>query len=378
MNILTNTNLHSGGGISKRANEMIRYFEKKKLPLTVIGVSKENYKIERKGSVKIYHVPINSDKKIEHTIDIYKGLKNIDNLEKRFNPTIETIEKIISDEKIDLVLSEGTFYAPWMIHRATKKLNIPMIVVYAGILTKEESDVPEPLNNLFRQIELDFNRLDNFYIFPSRLTKREVEKIFGRKIEKSIVIPNGISKEFFKESYTSKNKNSIGFVGRNHPIKNLEFLISLAKVLDKKGDKYDISAVSKIKDGKKIKKELEDRNIRIIPTMSTDKLNDFFREMGIIICPSFFETYGNVPAESIATGTPALISENMGVSEIFQEIGLTNLILEDFSSTEKVIDKVKENVGLSIKKSIIEQIRETLTWDSTMGKYVKTCEEALS
>ena len=374
MKILTNTNLHSGGGIARRANEMISYCRKRDIPLVVIGITKKDYKVKEVGSVKIYHIPL--DGGLNHSMDVYKGVRNIGELEKKLKSTIDSIQKIIENEKVDVVLSEGTFYAPWMMHKASKNLDKPTIVTFAGILTKEESDAPVPLNTLFRQIESDFNRLDNLYVFPSHLTKKEVEKIFGRNIERSIVIPNGVTPEFFEESYSSKKTNSIGFVGRNHPIKNIEFLISLAEALDRNNLNYNISIVSKIKKGKKIRKKLEARAIEIIPTMSTANLREFFAEMGIIVSPSLFETYGNVPLEAVATGTPALVSKKMGVSEVFQKLGLKNLVLEDFNSAKKVLDKVKEVMGLTIKKDTIEQIRENLRWDKVMRRYIKVCEVA--
>ncbi|UZE93606.1 MAG: glycosyltransferase family 4 protein [Candidatus Pacearchaeota archaeon] len=375
MRILTNTNLHSGGGIARRANEMIRYCEEKGIPLVVIGITKEKPKIEERGSVKIYHLTVG--KGVNCSMDIYRGLRDINDLERRLKPTIKEIQEIMKDERIDVVLSEGTFYAPWMIYKASKNLNKPTIVNYAGILTKEEAGTPAPLLHLFKQIELDFDRPNNFYVFPSKLTKREIEKIFRRKIKNSIVIPNGVAPEFFKEECITKKKNSIGFVGRAHPIKNIEFLISLARALDKKSSNYHILAVSEIKKDKEIRKKLEDRDIEIVPEMSTYKLRQFFMKMTVIVCPSHFETYGNVSLEAIATGTPALVSENMGVSEIFRDLGLTNLVLEDFSSAEKVLNKIIETTSLKIKEGTREQIKSYLHWDKIMNKYIKICEASL-
>ncbi len=93
MKILTNTNLHSGGGIARRANEMIRYCQKRDIPLVVIGITKKDYKVKEVGSVKIYHLPL--DEGINHSKDVYNGRRNIKELEKKLKSTINSIQKII-------------------------------------------------------------------------------------------------------------------------------------------------------------------------------------------------------------------------------------------------------------------------------------------
>jgi glycosyltransferase involved in cell wall biosynthesis len=375
MKILTNTNLNSAGGIAKRADEMARYSKEHDIPLVVISIAKDKPKIIRDGPVTTYHIRTGND--INRTREIYRGTNNLETFSKKLERVIKETENIIEIEKPDVVLSEGTFYAPWTLHTASKKLKLPTIVSYAGILTKEEANAPEPYRTLFKEIEHDFNREDDFYIFPSSLTKMEVEKIFERKINKSVVIPNGVSKEFFDESKRNgRNSKEIGFVGRAHPIKNIEFLVQLAKKIRESGKDYSISAVSHIRKDKPLRKELEENEIRLIPpNMNPSQLQNYFQTIGSVVCPSLFETYGNVPIEAVASGTPALISKNMGVVETFIDLNLENLILNNFASVEEVLQKISEISNNPIKRETREKIKKVLQWETIIQRYIGACEK---
>lgn len=82
--------------------------------------------------------------------------------------------------------------------------------------------------------------------------------------------------------------------------------------------------------------------------------------MGVVLSPSFFETYGNVAQEAVATGTPAIVGPNMGVAEIFKEIGLSQWIV-DFKSTKNVYYKIKEISGQPVSSKIKKMLKYNLT-----------------
>ncbi len=82
--------------------------------------------------------------------------------------------------------------------------------------------------------------------------------------------------------------------------------------------------------------------------------------MGMILSPSFFETYGNVPQEAIASGVPALVSSNMGVAEIFKQLGLAEFIT-DFTSMANAYERIKDVSGQSVSQDIREKMKELLS-----------------
>lgn len=100
--------------------------------------------------------------------------------------------------------------------------------------------------------------------------------------------------------------------------------------------------------------------IKLYDPMSSRKLAKFHEKMGIIISPSLFETYGNVAQESIASGTPALISSNMGVSETFRDLGLSDYIV-NFKSTQDVYNKIINFSGQPISDKVRKKLKRNLT-----------------
>ncbi|MDD2647016.1 MAG: glycosyltransferase, partial [Patescibacteria group bacterium] len=97
---------------------------------------------------------------------------------------------------------------------------------------------------------------------------------------------------------------------------------------------------------------------RLMP-MTHDKLLKFYLSQGLIVCPSSFETFGNVPIEAACMGVPALVSENMGCAEVFKMAGLENLIVS-FNDTKKTVEKIMSLCGQQIIPKKINNLRKIL------------------
>lgn len=81
--------------------------------------------------------------------------------------------------------------------------------------------------------------------------------------------------------------------------------------------------------------------------------------MDLIICPSHFETYGNVAQEAVASGTPALITPTMGVAETFRHFGLDRWII-DFSSPARVAKAMENALSETITPALRMEMRQEM------------------
>ena len=72
----------------------------------------------------------------------------------------------------------------------------------------------------------------------------------------------------------------------------------------------------------RVRKDIKDsKYFTIHEQLHHKELNQFLRNtVDIVLCPSLFETYGNIAQESLASGTPALINKNMGIRETYERI----------------------------------------------------------
>jgi glycosyltransferase involved in cell wall biosynthesis len=368
MKIATNISLSPIGGIARRVREMKRKVNQGDGThrLVIIEIHPKKRLITEDRHTKIYKVPLPDTITLE---TIYQGVQSLDDLQQRFEPTIQEIEDILGKENIDVVLSEGTYYAPWCLYQAAKKVSSPLVILYAGILKYETRHFPEKLRKILIGMENSFIDPRLMYLFPSNLTRNAVQMEYGQ-LERTKVVPNGVSKEFFQLE-PKYHFGGIGFVGRATKTKNPEYLIMLRDEMRRQKLDMDIYMVSHFSDMNWLKKRLTKAGIKMLSFMDTQRLRDFYRERGIIISPSLFETYGNVPIESIAAGTPALINKNMGVAEIFKKHNLESFIV-DFNNVQDTVSSIDTFRDYRIEKDIRESLRRYV-WDAVIEEYFQVC-----
>lgn len=286
------------------------------------------------------------------TVDTINGLRN------SYEELIQEFILIIKKEKPSLILINGTYFVPWCLFQAGNSLGIPMILHYHGILTMETRHYPQKSQQIIKKLEQSFDNEKLLYIFPSNLAKDTVENVvFGHKISRSAIIPNSIPDHFFKIKKIGPKEN-LGFVGRWSEIKNPQFIIELSK---KKKVEYGDYCLNIISDKKRVEQDVFNLDkVNIFEPMDSFSLANFYSKMGILLSPSFFETYGNVAQESIASGLPALIGPNMGITETFKELGLDDYIVK-FDNIDKVLKKIDYLSGKPIDKKVRKMMKYNLT-----------------
>lgn len=100
------------------------------------------------------------------------------------------------------------------------------------------------------------------------------------------------------------------------------------------------------------------RNAKFVgPFIRATTLANLYAKLRVVICPSYFETYGNVAQEAVAAGTAALVSRNMGVAEVFEEVGLSRLVV-DFDDMTSVFDAIRDRRRLTITKNEREKLHK--------------------
>lgn len=99
--------------------------------------------------------------------------------------------------------------------------------------------------------------------------------------------------------------------------------------------------------------------MEVLPPMTTEGLKKFYISQGLIVCPSTFETFGNVPMEAACLGVPVLVSDKMGCAEILKKVGLENMIIS-FDDMNKVADRAQELCGQSILPKQLNALKRIL------------------
>jgi len=361
-------------GLARQESELVRGL-KGGQSISLIRVDNEESGFSEDGPIRRHILSLHQLTSHANPNDIYRASSDLKELQNHFEPIIESMRKTIVSESADVVLLGGTYYVPWCLLKAARSASKPVVLCYAGILSREIAHLPEQMRSVLKIMEQDFYDPSIFYIFPSELTRIEVERIFNKHLTNYEVVFNGVPEEFlgFRED-SAKKEVHIAFVGRFTSVKNPEFLLELATTLKAMGKEMNIHMVTRTDEYNPKAQQLRSIGVIVLPPMNTSSLGGFYRRSHLLISPSHFETYGNAPLEAVSSGTPALVSERMGVSEVFRLLGLTDLII-DFSDVRNVIRKIDEMLGngFRIKSDIITKIRENLSWSKVIIRYLGIC-----
>jgi len=288
---------------------------------------------------------------------VMKKARSLEEVEKFFAPIIKEVQIILKKEKPDAIIINGTYYIPWIISIAAAREKIPLILWYAGVLTCEVEYYKPNQRKIFQNMERSIVRRAQKIIFPSKICQNKVfEKVSkADKVKNGIVIPNPISHIFTQTKQIEKGvEGQIAFIGRDSPVKNLDTFCKLHLALKRAGWKHEATLVSNV--NKKRKNKIP-KSITIVPSMSADELKTFYTTQGLIISPSHFETFGNVPIEAVCLGIPVLVSSNMGCAEILNRAKLENMVI-DFTNIPIAVKRVMELCGQYVLPKQINNLRK--------------------
>jgi len=287
--------------------------------------------------INLHHLPI---------AKVMRQSKTLGEVQAKYKPIIAMIRAILRDTKPDCVLLNGTSFIPWLISIAAQRENIPVLLWYAGVLTKEVEQYPHAKRVIFTAMERSIVRRAANVIFPSGVAKKAVETmVMKKKLKSGFVIPNPVAATFMESSVAAPNsERNIAAVGRYTGIKNFDRFFEIHKRLSEEGWTHRATFVTN--PSQKLANAAP-KDIDILPPMTAEELKQFFLTQGLIICPSRFETFGNAPMEAVCLGIPVLVNKAMGCAEVLERVGLSNMVI-DFSDIDAVTERVKHLAGQHI------------------------------
>ena len=201
------------------------------------------------------------------------------------------------------------------------------------------------VNPVVFKIEKDGIQKADWAIAVSDFTKNKV--LEGCEIDenKIDVVYNAINKSEFEGAFNDKNffnlngKKVVLFLGRLTLHKGPDYFLRAAKkVLDKNKDVVFIISGSGDMEYQIIEQAsslgIAD-NVLFTGFLRGEQLRKIYKMANLYIMPSVSEPFGITPLESLASGTPVIISRQSGVSEI-----LNNCLKVDFWDTDEMANKI--------------------------------------
>jgi len=290
--------------------------------------------------------------------EILKRSSSLGELKNNLSDLIDFYLECIEKSKPDIILINGTYYRPWALLQAARQKNIPYVVYVHGSVVQEGQGLAESVLSLLAEMEKDFYAENVQYIFPSIAALKGTMFSNHEQEGKFHIIYNSLDEAFFtSKKPQSKDLYTVGFVLRWETVKNTDFILDFIKFNKDTPKPYKIKVVSDIsvEDSNPYKNEFAE----FLPPKTKTEMVEFYQETDVIVNPSFFETFGYVPAEAVAGGTPAIISSSQGLSEVFLKCGLERMI-SDFGNVSAIHDKIPNIIREGLSEQEIEKFRTEL------------------
>jgi D-inositol-3-phosphate glycosyltransferase len=187
-------------------------------------------------------------------------------------------------------------------------------------------------------------------IVATEKEKQDLVRYYGALPEKVGVVPCGVNMELFKPVNKAIARKTLGlndekvllFVGRIDPLKGIEKLIKAVTLL-KNSDNLNLIIVggdensqAELAELKKLSVALGIRASVTFPGLvRQEQLPYYYSAADVCVVPSYYESFGLVPLEALACGTPVVAADVGNLRNIIRQ-GETGYVTKDNSPEELV------------------------------------------
>ena len=298
------------------------------------------------------------------------------------------IKKIVEVADIVHLMGHWTFMNA-LVYLAVHSLNKPYVVCPAGALPiYGRSKFIKKLYNWAIGSKIIRNANGHIAIAVNEINQFQD---YGVEVNKISIIPNGINVEDFQTANIADFRKKYGFgdapfmlfVGRLNSIKGPDLLLrAFCNVKDKFSNYHLVFAgpdggmLSELKD-MVIEFSASDR-VHFLGYLGGADKSQAYHAADLTVIPSRQEAMSIVVLEAAITGTPVLLTEQCGFSEV-ASIGGGQVVPASVDGLQKGLIRILRDpaklraMGTNLKKYTCEHF----TWDSVINKYLKLYSQIL-
>jgi alpha-1,6-mannosyltransferase len=242
----------------------------------------------------------------------------------------QSTSRIVAHERPDLIEVGSAWFAPWLVHLATRCIDVPAVWFYHSHFPRIIAPHPATTGKIRHGISglawryvRQLSRLVQATLAPSDFVVAELQR---EGIERIHRVNLGVDLERFhprRRGYAAETRRTLGlpqgplalFVGRIARDKEVDLLVeSWPAVEHRTGTKLVLAG-----DGPSRRRLLQqagsDRFIWLPFEANRDRLADLMAAVDLYVAPFSLETCGLSALEALASGTPVLSADRGGVAE---------------------------------------------------------------
>jgi alpha-1,6-mannosyltransferase len=254
----------------------------------------------------------------------------------RFMLATRSTSRIVAHERPDLIEVGSTWFAPWLVHLATRRMDVPAVWFYHSNFPRVIAPWPERAGGV-RRAAADcagryvrrLGRMMRATLAPSDFVARELERV---GVERVVRVGLGVDLERFhptRRALAAETRLRHGlpegplamYVGRLAAEKEVELLLEAwPEVRRRTGAELVV-----VGDGparRRLHRRPGSDRIHWLPFQADrDLLADLLAAADLVIAPCSIETFGLSALEALASGTPVLGADRGGVAETIAASG---------------------------------------------------------
>jgi alpha-1,6-mannosyltransferase len=254
----------------------------------------------------------------------------------RFMLATRSTSRIVAHERPDLIEVGSAWCAPWLVHLATRRLDVPTVWFYHSNFPRVIAPWPAAAGSVRRTASglawryvRHLSRLVSATLAPSDFVAGELEREGVERVQR---VTLGVDLERFhprRRAYTAETRRWFGlpegplalFVGRFAREKELDLLLTAWPTVERRTG----TRLVLIGDGpsrRRLQRRPGSERLYWLPfEQDRERLADLLAAVDLYVAPCSLETFGLSALEAIASGTPILTANRGGVAETVTHSG---------------------------------------------------------
>ncbi len=267
-------------------------------------------------------------------------------------PHLAPVLKMLKRYPADLMELETPSPGAWLVGIAAKIVGLKVISHY-------RTDVPSYTRSLVKEAWMRryvlwliriFYKNTTPVVSPCEAYRKILETEIKIKPQFIKILPRGIPLENFSPKFRDKSTSSINFlyVGRISVEKDIPFLETLWKEFCKKNQNAKLIFVGGGWYLDNLKENMKEySNVHFVGVKAGKELAECYANADFFLFPSATDTFGNVIVESLASGTPVLVTDKGGPQDIINNAKKCGWILpfRDLEIWKTQLEKCCEMFG---------------------------------
>jgi alpha-1,6-mannosyltransferase len=254
----------------------------------------------------------------------------------RFMLATRSTSRIVAHERPSLIEVGSAWCAPWLVHLATRRLDVPAVWFYHSNFPRVIAPWPAaagPVRRTASRFAWSYvrrlSRLVEATLAPSDFVAAELEREGVERVQR---VTLGVDLERFhprRRSYARETRRGLGlpdgplgiFVGRIAREKELDLLLAAWREVERRTGARLVLIGDGPSRGRLQRLAGSERFFWLPFEGDRERLADLMAAVDLYVAPCSLETFGLSALEALASGTPILSADRGGVAETVSRSG---------------------------------------------------------